>query len=67
MSIGDHTGFHFLPPSVHLPPVLQPVHGATVMATIGAASGAGPIASAGAVLHHPAVADHEFPLLLSQT
>lgn len=61
MNIGDHTGFHFLPPSIHLPPLLRPVHGATAAAMVETAS------ATGAVLQPAAAADHVFPLALSQT
>ena len=67
MNTGDFLDFHFLPPSVHLPPVLRPVHGATVMATVAPANIAGAIANAGAVLQHASAADHVFPLAFSQT
>ena len=62
MNAGDFMGFHFLPPSIHLPPALRPVHGATVTAMLEPASVARVTASTGAVPQHTAVADHVFPL-----
>jgi len=66
MNSSSFAGFHFLPPSIHLPPVLRPVHGATVATAVGTASVAGAVASAGAVLQHAVAGDHAFPLATGQ-
>ncbi len=69
MSISDIAGFRFLPPSIHLPPELRPVHGAlaAVLPSVGTIGAAGSIASAGAVVLHTVAADHVFPLAFGQT
>ena len=67
MSAGDFAGFHFLPPSIHLPPWLQPVHGGIPANTIGTVSIAGAIPSAGVVLQHAAAADHMLPPVMMQS
>ncbi len=54
-------GFHFLPPSIHLPLELRPVHG-LVAATLPTM-----IPSPSAAIPQTAVADHLFPLTLSQS
>ena len=61
MNRNDLAGFHFLPPSVHLPPSLRPVHSAT------AATMVEPASATGAVLLPAVAADHVFPLAFSQT
>lgn len=60
-------GFHFLPPSVRVPPELRPVHGAAVMADDGSVSVARPIAGAAYAAPLIHAADHVFPLGLGQT
>ncbi|MGI4801321.1 MAG: hypothetical protein ACRYG8_46320 [Janthinobacterium lividum] len=67
MNVGDFHGFHFLPPSIHLPPVLQPVHGAMMVTTVEPANVAKAIAGTGMVLHHAMATDHMFPLVHGQT
>ena len=65
MGTGDFAGFHFLPPSIHLPPWLRPVHGATPAITVGTVNVAGTIASVGVMLQQAAAADHVFPLAMT--
>lgn len=67
MNTTSFAGFHFLPPSIHLPPALQPVHGALTVITVEQASVAAAIAGAGAVLHHVMATDHMFLLMHGQT
>ena len=61
MSIDDHTGFHFLPPSIHLPPELQPVH-SVVMPDLSIVSTVTSV-----VVPHDATANHYLTLVFNQT
>ena len=67
MDTSDLIGFHFLPPSIRLPPELHPAHRNIVTAGVGTSRLAGPIA--GTVYAAPLIhaADHVFPLSLGQT
>ena len=67
MNTSDFIGFHFLPPSIRLPPELQPAHGNIVTAGVGAVSVAWPITGTAYAVPHLHVTDHVFPLGLGQT
>ncbi len=66
MNTSDIAAFHFLPPSIHLPPGLQPVHGAlaAVLPSVGTTGPAGLIASAGTMVLHTVAVDRIFSLTL---
>ncbi len=61
--MNNYTGFHFLPPSIHLPPVLRPVYDAVTFAPPSAST----IAHGGAVVLHTTATDHVLPLVHGQS
>ena len=63
MSTSGFAGFHFLPPSLHLPVDLRPVHNVFVPVLPSVDT----IASLGTVVLRTATANHVFPLVLGQT
>lgn len=66
MNTSSFAGFHFLPPTIHLPPELRPVHAATMTTTSEMAKVTEAIASASVMLQHAVATDHMFPLAIGQ-